>query len=240
MPALPGLVYNGLTKTGNEALIYWNPRPGRMIGRIFHDGTSVQKSATTACGTPTQPTGGFVARLLMSRNEADINGIPALSPLYTAEEIDSAVPSNDINDFDAAPTVAGDGVTIVSLPNPADDVLICHDRGFSMNPGVTQRPIPRKMEAANHHVMQRAENSINLTDLFVSNWDGVQAIRGQEGTIIVKIFPNATAAPQEIQYYSGAVLNPQPMNAPSESNDSIEISMDGTFNFAAIFSAAKP
>lgn len=177
---------------------------------------------------------------MMSENQAAVDGIPALAPLYTSEEIDGATPSDDINDFDATPSVAGDGVTIVSLPNPADDVLICYDRGFSVSPGVTLRPITRKMEAANHHVLQRPDNSISLSDLFVSNYDGVQAIRGRQGTLIVKIFPNETAAPQEIHYYTGAVLNPQPIATPSESNDSAEISVDGTFNFSAIFAAVKP
>lgn len=240
MAVLPGLVYNNKTKTGNEALIYWNPYPGRIIGRIFYDGATIQKVGDIACGVQDHPPSGFVARVMMSENKAAINGIPALAPLYTAEEIDGAVPSDDINDFEAAPSIAGDGVTIVSLPNPANDQLICYDRGFSMNPGITLRPIPRKMEAANHHVLQRPENTISLTDLYVSNYDGAQAIRGRQGTLIVKVYPNETAAPQEIHYYTGAVLNPQPMNAPSESNDSIEISVDGSFNFAAIFAAQKP
>lgn len=240
MAKLPGLVYNGRTKVGAEALVYFNLYPGLIVGSIAYDGTQIVKTSLAGCyGGETVDSNGFAARVLVTENAAAIDGIPLGAPIFTAEEAAEA-PSTDITTFSATPSVAGDAVDIVCLGDPANDVLICYDQGFSFSPGLSSRPIPRKFNPADHYVRQRPENSLSLTDLFVSNWDGLQAIKGKTVSIIVKISPDGSGSYSEIQYYGGVRLNPVPINAPGDANESMEISMDGTFNFVAIFSATKP
>lgn len=235
---LPTLVHDPKTKTGNEFYVYYNLGVGKVIGTIAYDGTQVQKVSQTGCGPERDnPVGGFAAAVNISENEAAIGDIPAQSPLFTAAEIDSAQYSEDINDYTIAPTVKGDAVQIVTFPPVADDQLICYDNGFAFNPGQLFRAIPRKYNAADHFVRQRFEGSITLNDMYVSNWDGLQRIRGRLCTIIVRCMPDGGGLFSEIYYFGNVRVNPQMLNNPSDGNASMEISAEGNFSYVAVFSA---
>jgi hypothetical protein len=241
---LPTLVYSGLSKTGNDSLIYFNLDVGREIGRLVYDGTTVQKVSFSGCaGGATNPAGGFAAFAVLQSAGA-INGgtfptgLPAKSPLFQA--VETATYSDDITAYTCTFVTAGDAVSVVSLPNPANDTLICYDNGFSANPGTTLRPVPRKFNPADHYVVQRIEGTINLGDMYVSAWEGLQRIMGRRVTIIQKISAGGNGLFSEIIYYGNVYVAPQAANNPADGNASVEITAVGAFSFMARFSAAKP
>lgn len=62
----------------------------------------------------------------------------------------------------------------------------------------------------------------------------MQRFMGVPCTVIIKVNPDGVGALQEVHYYCDVVMNPMPMDS-GEGNDPINISMTGTYNFAAIF-----
>lgn len=247
MPSIPTLTYDGKTRVGAEVLLYYNLGKGVKIGSLFKTGGVVQKLPEEPCAsTIVCPTSGWVAASLPKANEAAITavtpgseGFPIKSPVGSAVEVQDT-PSTDIDDFDFTGGANGDTVDILCLPNPDDDVLICFDAGFTPTIGRADRAIPRKFLAADHFVRQRPENSIRISDLLVGHWTGLQRINGIDVTLIAKIYPDGGSAPSEIQYYVGTRLSVPPMNSGAEANDSIQIDAEGTYNYAAIFSASVP
>lgn len=227
MPSLPTLVHDKKTRTNNEALIYYNLDVGRVKETKGHDGSAVQTVARTSCGgDATCPSGSFDASVLPIANRgAAIGSLPINSPAFSAIE-----GSQD-------PGAKGDIVDVVCLPDPNNDTLICFDQNFTGTPGLQERPIPKKFAQVDHYVRQRSENSLSLSDLYVSSWDGVQRIRGVRCTIIVKITPDGGATFSEIQYYSNVQLSGGSLATASDGNASIENSMEASFEFVAIFSA---
>jgi hypothetical protein len=222
---LPTLVYDGKTKTGNEVLVFANLGVG-ILKQQLGFGTSV--NITPCVSGEACPTGSFDATVINNPNKGAVGTIPANAPVFTAAE---GVQN---------PTVAGDTADVLCLPNPADDFLICFDQGVQPTLGETFRAVPRKYNPVDHVVRIRGEFSISLTDLFISNWDGIQKLRGRRSTIIVKIMPGGGGSFQEIQYYTNVTLNVPPVNTGNDGNASIEIQGQGAFSFCAIFSAAKP
>lgn len=242
---LPTLVYSGLTKIANDSLLYVNLDVGREIGHLAYDGAVVQKVSFSGCaGGATNPAGGFAAFVNVMANLGAFNGgvlqtgWPAKMPLYTA--VETATYSDDITAYGATFAATGDAVSVVSLPNPANDVLVCYDNGFSASPGTVLRPIPRKFNPADHYVQQRMEGTISLGDMYVSNADGLQKVMGRRCTIIQKVSAGGNGVFSEIIYYGNVYLNVQAANNPTDGNASVEITADGNFSYMARFSAAHP
>lgn len=156
-------------------------------------------------------------------------GIPANSPIYTAMIGGSA-----------APVGVGDSLLIADVPCWQDLTLVCYDQGGSPSPGIPYRAIPRKFNPVDHYVRIRPENRITLSELYVSNWDGLQRIKGCPCTVVVALMPSGFGAYQEIIYYCNVVFPPQGNNWGAEGNDSQTISLEGSFSFCAVLSAAKP
>ena len=223
---LPTLAYAGATKTNNEVAIYANLGVG-ILKKINYFGGS--KTVTPCVAGEACPANSWDATFLSTiPNVGAVGTIPALSPLYSAAE------------GDQAPTVAGDISYVMCLPDISLDFLLCYSQGFQATPGQSYRPIPVKFNPVDHVVPQRSDNSLSLGDLFVSSWDGLQKIRGRRCTIIVYIYPNGGGQPQEIQYYTNAILNVPPMNMGDDGNASVTISGTGSYSFCGVFSAAKP
>lgn len=247
MASIPDLVYDGKTRVGAEVLLYYNLGKGVKIGSLVKTATGIDKLPEAPCAdTIVCPTSGWVAGSLPKQNLAAItavtpgtDGFPLKSPVGSAVEVQDT-PSTNINTFSFTGGAVGDTVDILCMPNPADDVLICFDAGFTPTIGRANRPIPRKFLAADHFVRQRPENSVRISDLLVSHWAGLQRINGIDVTLIAKIYPDGGSSASEIQYYLGARLSVPSMNSAAEANDSITIDAEGTFNFAAIFSAPPP
>jgi hypothetical protein len=224
------LTYGAKTKTGNEAWIYYSLQVGiiKEVRTLTDAGVQAFDMTNTGCGNPICPDPSFDASVIEIPNTGSMGNIPQQAPVgFASEEV-------------ADPTTIGDSVSIACLPNPAEDELICYDQGFSASPGLSYRPIARKFQTVDHYVRQRSENTLSMNDLFVSNRDGLQRIQGRPVTIIVKISPDGTGQFSEIQYYCNVILNPQPMNSGGDGNASIDVSLEGTFDFFAVFSAAKP
>lgn len=225
MPALPNLVYSGVTKIGNEVTVFANLGVG-ILKKQLGFGTSI--TVTPCVAGEVCPAGSFDATVLNFPNKAAVGVIPAQAPLFTAAE------------GEQLPTVEGDIADVLCLPDPANDFLICFDQGVQPTVGETFRAIPRKFNPVDHVVRQRGEYSISLGDLYVSNWDGVERLRGRRCTIIVKVAPGGGGSYQEIQYYTNVTLNVPPINSGNDGNASIELQAQGAFSFCAVFSATKP
>lgn len=245
---LPTTVHSKRTRVGGEVLVYYNLAVGKKIGSLAVGASAVEKTAEATCTDEANcPTSGFAAAVIRVPNEVAIivtggGTFPVKSPIGAAIEIDkdsvaySALIDNyDINN-NGSP---GDQVDIICLPDPTDDVLVCFENGFSATAGITQRPVPRKFNTADHYVRQRPENTITLTDILVSAWDGLQRLNGLEITLIAKLFPDGGSVPNQIMYYSGVKLNMPQLDSPGDANESIEHNAEGTFNHVAIF-AAQP
>lgn len=222
---LPTLVYSGLTKVNNEVTVFANLGNGMRTKQIGVGSTILDTSCVAGeeC-----PLGSFLASVVSFPNKGAIGTIPANSPTGTAAE------------GELTPTVLGDSVDVLCLPSPADDFLICYDQGIQVAPGETYRAISRKFNPVDHIVRTRGEQTLTLSDLFVSSWDGLQRIRGRRVTIIVKIAPGGGGVYSEIQYYVNVTLNTPPMNSANDGNASIEIQASGPYSYFAVFSAPRP
>lgn len=223
--ALPVMQYSRLTKTNNDVAVYYNLDVGIVKKRLYNGGFTTDP---TCGGSSACPSGSFDATVLTAvtaETQPAFGSFPANSPIGTAFE------------GEMSPTADGVYANLICLPNPANDVLICFDGGVEPNPGLEFRPVPRKYNPADHYVRQRMEGSLRITDMFVSNWVGVERIRGRRCTIIVKIFPSGGGAPSEIQYYSNVLLSVPPVSSGNDGNANIEVTGEGSFSLYAIFSA---
>ena len=222
---LPSLTYDGHTRIGAEVLVYANLGVG-ILKKQLGFGSSVD---ITSCVAGEEcPVGSFDVTVINKPNIGAVGVIPALAPIYSAAE------------GEQAPTVSGDSADVICLPNPDGDFLICYDQGITATPGETFRAVGRKYNPVDHTVRIRGEQSLSITDMLVSNWDGVRRINGRRCTIIVKIFPAGGGNISEIQYYTNVVLNVPTINTGSDVNASVELQASGNYSFCAIFSAPKP
>lgn len=222
---LPAMLWSPITKVGHDVAIYYNLDVGMIKKNLYNGGSRV---VTPCGGSQTCPAGSFDATVLtavIGANQPSFGGLPANAPLWSAFE------------GEVQPTADGVFADLVCLPNPTNDVLICFDGAVEASPGLTFRPIGRKYEMVDHYVRQRGENTLRISDTFVSNFAGLQRIRGRRCTIIAKIYPAGGGALQEVQYYSNVLLNMPTLSKGDEGNDSIQISAEGNFSIAAIFSA---
>lgn len=236
---MPALAATPQTKVNAEVLVFFSLESMCIDFVSSNPAGASQTDPYDRCGSfcipPNSPLAGTVT---MSPNKSAVGPIPANSPMFTAAEdwwdVAAVAPGG---------ALVGDVVYQFTFPDPApaddndDYTLICFDQGVVATPGVTYRAIPQKFMPVDHYVRQRPENTISLTDIFVSNWQGLQRIRGIPVTLMVQIRPYGGNGISEIQLYSDVVLNPQTMNSGAEGNDSVTISMEGNFGFCAIFSA---
>jgi len=224
---LPTFVYAPEVKTGNEVHIYYNLGVGRIKKRLYFGG---EVEETSCAGSPTCPAGSFDATVLTSVINVDsqqdaFGSIPENSPLYTAM-VGEASPAN-----------SGVNADLVCLPDTANDVLICYDRSFTANTGNQFKAVPRKFTAADHYIRQRGENSLTMSDLFISNRKGLQAIRGRRCTIIAKIYPQGGGSCQGVIYFSNCILNMPPIAYGDDQNAEMTVQAEGSFQFCAVFDA---
>lgn len=234
MVALPAFTYDPKTKVNAETMVYAIPYPGQILDALQYraDSGTLHKAsdinANGCCGgeCPCPPV-SFNATVTQNANKAPIGGLPINSPLYSAV-------TGLIN-----PTGDGDSVYHVCLPEFSEMTLICFDQGVSPTIGHNQKPIGRKFLNVDHRVRQKTSDTISLSDLFVSNWDGLSAIRGIPSTIAVLVTPDGIAT-QQITFYSNVVINPMTPSHGSDENESITLTFEGDINFIATFSAPKP
>lgn len=242
---LPTLIQNTSTKTGNDILIYSNLGLGKIIGTLAKTADGVVKVGNGNCGpTRANPDGGFAALVVNAENLGTINGgppagLPAKSPLFTALELDGTY-SEDIDDYTATFATNGDSVQVVTFPDPDEDELICYDNGFSPAIGAIQRAIPRKYTSADHYVRQRFDGTLQLGELFVNNWSGIQRLRNIRCTIIAKVSAGQTGIYSEIYYFGNVMINANPLGTQADGNASIELQGNGNFSYMSIFSPVNP
>lgn len=237
---LPFMNTNIKTRVGHDAQIFYNLGQAVFVGRSgVGDNGSVFVQEQPCGSVLVAPVGGFAAAINKPPNSGVItvagSTIPAGSPLYYASELEG-LNSIDITAY-AITGPVGDSIDILLLPDPANDVLICFDNGWSMQPGQVVRPIGRKFRPVDHYVCQRPDNTLTLNDLLVNSIRGIKAISGRAVTIIVKVFPCGGAIPCEIQYYTNVLAVPPGWNNPADGNQSVEISVSAPFDMAAHFTA---
>lgn len=233
--ALPlPLTYSPLTKTGNEMHVYIHKWPGMMLyQRTMTTGGEKIFDYQASCGQGSVYACTHLLTILTSCGNTAIPGvaplgIPANSPMYTAM-VGNGIPSG-----------VGDSVLQVDVPCWEELSLVCYDQGGNSTPGIPFRAISRKFNPVDHYVRIRPENRITLNELFVSNWDGLQQVKGCPCTVVLALMPSGAGAYQEIHYYGNVLLNPNSFNWGAEGNDSQSVTLEGSFSFCAILSAAKP
>lgn len=210
------------SKIGNDVAIYANYGNG-VIKKKLSNGDPVD--VTSCAGTEECPAGSFDATVLTTPGVSAFGTLPANAPMFTAIE------------GETSPSDEGVLADLVCLPNPDDDFLICYDQSFDVTLGQLFRAVPRKYNSADHYVRQRAENSVRMTDLYVSNYAGLRSLNGRRCTLIAKVFPKGGGAIQETIYLSNVLLTVPPFSLGNDGNASIECSAEGSFNILAVFSA---
>lgn len=244
---LPSLVYDEKTRVGGEFFLYYNLGLANVLGTLGLDGNSspVWQPAQSCGQSGENPSGGFTVakakKPLISTTDSTwrVNALtggilPGSSPIGQACELGAAVTS--VTSYTISGASAGDGVDIIVLPNPDDDVLICFDQGLSANIGAENRPVPRKFDPVDHYVRQRPENTISLKEIYCCNLRGLSLLRQRDVTLIGKWYPDGGAIPSEIVYFTGVRLN-IPMDIPEDSNESATISAEGMFRDKLAFTA---
>lgn len=237
---LPNLLFNANTRTGNEALIYFNLGESVLKGRLTKTSGGTNWAPETSCASSLDcPVSGFyAARIANAAGEALMVGgktFPDNPPIGAALEI--TVVGDDPSTLTITGGAVGDTVEIFCLPNPADDELICYDQGFSADEGTTQKPIPRKLNPADHYVEQRGESTLTLTDIMVNNWKGVKRLKGRRVTLVVKWQPNGAGLPVEIDYFTNVMFTKVPVAVPQDGNESATVDAEAGFNKQLSFAA---
>lgn len=236
---LPALVFNAATRTGNEAFVYYNLDQSILLGRLSKNASGTVWTPESSCaGSLVCPASGFYAARAATPLGAAVTvggkTFPDNPPVGAALEITVA---GDVEDLTMTGGDVGDTVEIFCMPNPDNDVLICYDQGFSADEGDTRKPIPRKLNPADHYVIQRGDSTLTLSDLLVNNWVGVSRLKGRQVTLIRKLFPNGGGSPVQIDYFTNVMFTKLPQAIPADSNESITVDAEANFNKALAFAA---
>lgn len=239
---LPALVFNAATRTGNEAFIYYNLEQSVLLGRLSKNASGTVWTPESSCaGSLTCPASGFYAARAATPLGAALTvggkTFPDNPPVGAALEI--TVAGNAPEDLTISGGDIGDTVEIFCMPNPDNDVLICYDQGFSADEGDTRRAIPRKLNPADHYVIQRGESTLTLSDMFVNNWTGVSRLKGRQVTLIRKMIPNGGGSPTQIDYYTNVMFTKLPQEVPADSNETILVNAEASFNKMLAFAAPE-
>lgn len=237
---LPALVFNPATRTGNEGFIYYNLEQSILLGRLTKNASGTVWSPESSCaGSSVCPTSGFYAARIATPAGAGLTvggkTFPDSPPVGAALEI--TVAGDAPEDLTLTGGDIGDTVEIFCMPNPDNDVLICYDQGFSADEGDTRKPIPRKLNPADHYVIQRGDSTLTLSDLFVNNWVGVSRLKGRQVTLIRRMIPNGGGAPVQIDYFTNVMFTKLPQQLPADSNESVTVDAEANFNKALAFAA---
>jgi hypothetical protein len=246
MPQLPDLVYDKRTRVAGEFFLYYNLGAAFYAGSVGMDADSdpVLNVEASCAGASTPPASGFGAvraRVGLKKSSPTTWGaggitatLPALAPQDQAAEASAAFAANPSSAVGNG--LPGDSVDLITLPGVAGDVLICFDQGLTVELGDQFKPIPRKFNPVDHYVRQRVSNTITLTDLYSNGLEGLARLRGRDITLIGKFFPDGSAIPSEIHYFTNVRLT-VPTNVPDDVNESVTNAATGTFRDRLIFSA---
>lgn len=245
---LPALVYDGKTRVGAEVLIYYNLMPSYKLAEVGIDGDSNEVvTIQSACGAGgSLPASGFTAiRARVPIGDPDdsvwtIDGndgtLPGYAPPDQAAEVGNITSMTTSTTASVTNSTPGDAVDVVRLPHPAGDVLLCYDQGMSIEIPEENRPIPRKFDSTDHYVRQRAEKTINISDLRISNLDGLARLKDRDITLILKFFPSGGSIASEIVYLTKVRLS-TPFEIPEDANESVLTSATGSFSDRFVFTA---
>lgn len=225
MATVPSLTYFSGTKTGNDVWVYYNLSNAVLLKKKSSTGDI---NIPNCAGAEGCPAGSWNASILNTPGKAAFGAFPVNSPIHTAVV------------GEVAPTEAGVGTDLVCFPDWDENELLCYDQGFDETPGNPFRPIPRKYMQADHYVRTRADSTIRLDDLYVSNWEGLRAISGRRVTIVLVMMPQGGSDISEIIYYSNFLVMPSSMTYGADQNASITLSGEGSYAIKAIFAAPKP
>lgn len=242
---LPDLIYDPRTRVGGEVLLYYNLGKAFYAGSIGMDADdeAVLSVEASCAGASTPPASGFGAiRARVGLTAAGPTNwgasgatgtLPGLAAQDQSAEATAAFPANPTSG--SGNGEPGDSVDLITLPGVAGDVLVCFDQGLTVELGDQFRAIPRKFVPVDHYVRQRVTNTITLSDLYSNGLDGLARLRGRDVTLILKFFPDGSAIPSEIHYFTNVRLT-VPTNIPDDPNESVTNNATGGFRDRLIFS----
>lgn len=249
---LPALVYDGLTRVGNDSILFYNLTPARVVGQAGVDGNSDELwTQEQSCGNvealPVSNIGVIRARTPIKHSDqstwkifgADTGVLPAYAPPDQGAEIGTITSVTSINQAGLLITATpGDSVDVIALPHRSGNILLCYDQGISVDPGTEDKPIPRKWNSADHFVRQRGERSISVRDMYVNNIEGLAAIRNRTVTLIEEVYPSGSSIPSEIIYYTGVRLK-VPREVGQDGNESVVVNAEGSFRERIVMTARR-
>lgn len=253
---LPSLVYDGLTRTGNESILYFNLTPARKLGMAGVDAAGDEIwTPEQSCGNlealPASNIGVIRARRPIkssTQSEWGIFGankgiLPAYAPPDQGAEIGTIASLNTISQstVEAAGIVGaepGDSVDVIALPHRSGNILLCYDQGITTDPGTEDKPIPRKFVNADHYVLQRGERTMQVRDMYVNNLEGLASIRNRSVTLIEEIYPSGSSIPSEVTYYTNVRLK-IPREVGQDGNESVVVNAEGNYGERIVFTARR-
>ena len=228
MAGIGSLTYKPNTKTANDIRIYYNLGTAYIVKK-YSGATEVAVHDCNGNAPAACPAGDFSATVTLGGNLIEHGSSPLVLPIGS--------PRGAALEGDITPASGSDEYEVWCLPDTANDVLICYEQGFTADPGIEQNPVPRKYDPVDHYIKVRPETSISMTDAYVSNWEGIQAIRGRIVTLICKIFPEDSVVPSEVKYYTNCQMSIPTINGDGDGTAPMQISATGQFNRFLSFSA---
>ena len=207
-------------KNANEALLYYSYEDIELAGEfaISGDGagTYTDKSATFPSGgadlmvAVTKEIGSVpvvvtVTGLSDDATPVSIEGTATI-PAYANIDAGVKVTQADSKKFTSVTAVtitggaSGEKFEVVFVPQ-SDWNLLGFDQGFSYDPGITYRAIPKKFDSIDHYKRIRSEPTFNISELYEAFDKGLENISGRDITVRVLIKDDGGATTTEELYF---------------------------------------
>ena len=207
-------------KNANEALLYYSYEDIELAGEFAISGsgagTYTDKSATFPVAgadliiAVTKEIGDTaveveVTGLSDDATPAEITGAATI-PAYANIDAGVKVVQADSKKFTSVTAVtitggaSGEKFGVIFVPQ-SDWNLLGFDQGFSYDPGVIYRAIPKKFDSIDHYKRIRSEPSFNVSELYQAFDKGLENISGRDVTVKVLIKDDGGATTTEELYY---------------------------------------
>jgi len=207
-------------KNANEALLYYSYEDIELVGEFAVSGegagTYTDKGATFPDNgadlivVVTKEIGSAAIEVTITglSNDAtptEITGTATI-PAYANIDAGVKVTQADGKKFTSVTAVtitggaSGEKFEVIFVPQSGWN-LLGFDQGFSYDPGVTYRAIPKKFDAIDHYKRIRSEPTFNISELYQAFDKGLENISGRDVTVRVLIKDDGGATTTEELYY---------------------------------------
>ena len=207
-------------KNANEALLYYSYEDVELAGEFAISGegagTYTDKSASFPSGGAdliaivTKEIGSVPVVVTVTGLSDDATPIEitgeATIPAYANIDAGVKVTQADSKKFTSVTAVtitggaAGEKFEVIFVPQSGWN-LLGFDQGFSYDPGVIYRAIPKKFDAIDHYKRIRSEPTFNISELYQAFDKGLENVSGRDIVIKVLIKDDGGATITEELYF---------------------------------------